>query len=215
MLRFGSFCFCVLAVASMAACQQSEPQHAPSSGPDSHQVTARQTAILAREEGKEAAGAETSEPEPAPVTAKQQKAMENVSKQASRATNSVAKQPQITFKPATPATLAHIAKPEPADMPDNLPTVSGNPVKGAKIARGKCGACHYFDKERKKVGPSLKGVYGRGPTIDGVPFAKWDAQALDAWLASPKAVKPKTKMSFKGLAKKQDRDDVIAYLKTI
>ncbi|MDQ7010813.1 MAG: SURF1 family cytochrome oxidase biogenesis protein [Mariprofundaceae bacterium] len=92
---------------------------------------------------------------------------------------------------------------------------SGDAARGAKLARGKCGGCHYFDRAKKKVGPGLKGIYGRAPSIDGIPFARWDAQALDQWLARPKAVKPKTRMSFRGLASKQDRDDVIAYLKTL
>jgi len=93
--------------------------------------------------------------------------------------------------------------------------VVGDPVNGAKIAKGKCGACHFFDKDKKKVGPTLMGIYNRAPAIEGVSFATWDEAALDAWLADPKAVKPKTKMAFKGIAEKGKRDDLIAYLKTL
>lgn len=100
-----------------------------------------------------------------------------------------------------------------ADSPAPMPL--GDAVKGAKIAKGKCGACHYFDKDRKKMGPSLMGIYGRAPSIDAVPFATWDAASLDRWLESPRAVKSNTKMAFKGIPEKARRDDIIAYLKTL
>jgi len=88
-------------------------------------------------------------------------------------------------------------------------------VKGAKVAKGKCGSCHYFDKDSKKVGPSLMGIYNRAPSIEGVPFTAWDDAALDQWLTDPKAIKSNTKMAFKGIPEKDKRDDVIAYLKTL
>ncbi|MDX8396409.1 MAG: hypothetical protein R8K22_08355 [Mariprofundaceae bacterium] len=91
--------------------------------------------------------------------------------------------------------------------------VLGNAVKGAKLAKGKCGGCHYFDKARKKVGPSLQGIYGKIPTIDGVPFQTWDAVALDLWLTNPKAVKKNTKMSFRGISDENKRQNIIAFLR--
>ncbi len=94
-------------------------------------------------------------------------------------------------------------------------TAAGNAEKGAKLTKGKCGACHYFDKDRKKVGPTLMGIYNRAPAIDGVPYATWDSPALDAWLTNPKAVKPKTRMGFRGISDQSKRDDIIAYLKTL
>ena len=93
--------------------------------------------------------------------------------------------------------------------------VAGDAVKGAKLAKGKCGACHHFDKDGKKVGPSLMGIFGRAPSIDGVPFTTWDAAALDQWLENPKAVKSNTKMAFKGIPEKAKRDDIIAFLKSL
>ncbi len=41
----------------------------------------------------------------------------------------------------------------------------------------------------------------------------WTEDQLDAYLADPKAVVPDTKMSFPGLKKEDDRENVIAYLK--
>ena len=41
----------------------------------------------------------------------------------------------------------------------------------------------------------------------------WDEETLDAYLANPKDFIPKNKMTFVGLRKKDEREDVIAYLK--
>jgi len=116
---------------------------------------------------------------------------------------------------AKKAVTTSVEVPKPVAEAAVVEAMLGNTGKGAKLAKGKCSACHYFDKDRKKTGPTLMGIYGRTPTIDGVPFAVWDAVALDGWLESPKAVKPKTKMAFKGIPEKEKRDDLIAYLKTL
>jgi cytochrome c len=86
---------------------------------------------------------------------------------------------------------------------------------GAKLTRRKCQSCHYLDRNIRKVGPSLKGIYGRTPLISGVPFATWDEAALDQWLADPKGVKPSTRMAIPGIKEAQDRQDIIAYLKLL
>jgi cytochrome c len=41
----------------------------------------------------------------------------------------------------------------------------------------------------------------------------WTAENLDKWLARPSAFVPGTKMTFFGLQKEDQREDVIAYLK--
>ncbi len=43
----------------------------------------------------------------------------------------------------------------------------------------------------------------------------WDEATLDKYLTNPKEVVPHTKMAFVGLKKEEDRQDVIAYLKSI
>jgi len=40
----------------------------------------------------------------------------------------------------------------------------------------------------------------------------WDWKAMDAWLASPRAFAPGTKMTFAGLGSSEDRANVIVYL---
>jgi cytochrome c len=111
--------------------------------------------------------------------------------------------------PQAPEASPVSSKPSPAAKP------TGDIQRGALLARKKCKMCHYLTSAKKKVGPSLKGIYNRAPGISGVPFAVWDDKALDEWLTKPRAVKPKTKMSFPGLKKEKDRQDIIAYLKTL
>jgi len=121
---------------------------------------------------------------------------------------------EAASEPAAESVATNDTATAPAEAAQPM-AAAGDAAKGAKIAKGKCSACHYFDKDQKKVGPSLMGIYNRAPSIEGVPFAAWDDAALDRWLTSPKAVKAKTKMAFKGIDDKGKRDDVIAYLKTL
>ncbi|HZD40534.1 MAG TPA: hypothetical protein VE131_07420 [Terriglobales bacterium] len=41
----------------------------------------------------------------------------------------------------------------------------------------------------------------------------WDEQTLDRWIADPQKVVPNTYMAFRGIPNKQQRDDLIAFLK--
>jgi cytochrome c len=43
----------------------------------------------------------------------------------------------------------------------------------------------------------------------------WDWDSMSAWLKSPKAYAPGTKMTFAGLSKPEDRANLIAYLNTM
>ncbi len=100
---------------------------------------------------------------------------------------------------------------------------AGDAAKGKKIFK-KCKACHSIKAGKKKVGPSMFGVVGsKAGTVKGYKFSKamknsgltWDDATLDKYLFKPKKLVKKTKMIFKGLKKKSQRDDVIAYLKTL
>ncbi len=94
-------------------------------------------------------------------------------------------------------------------------------AKGKKVFN-KCKICHSLKKGKKKIGPSLYGVIGRkAGTVKGFRYSKamkksgvvWDDKSLDAYLTKPKKFIPGTKMTFAGIKKQKDRDNLIAYLK--
>jgi cytochrome c len=89
---------------------------------------------------------------------------------------------------------------------------AGDAARGAIVVRVRCSACHFTNRPEHKLGPSLLGIYNRAPTISGIPFKRWDAKALDAWLSGPRKVKINTTMVLPPL-RTQDREDVIAYFK--
>jgi cytochrome c len=92
----------------------------------------------------------------------------------------------------------------------------------------KCRACHLVGPSAKHtVGPQLNNVIGRkaGSIADFASYSDqikelgskglvWDDANLDKYLANPKDLVPNGKMAFPGLSDKEDRADVIAYLKT-
>ncbi|MDG1995390.1 MAG: cytochrome c family protein [Emcibacteraceae bacterium] len=101
----------------------------------------------------------------------------------------------------------------------------GDAVKGAATFKKKCRVCHNFAKgEKAKIGPNLYGVQGnKAAQFEGYKYSKgiiaadltWDDATLDAYLLKPKDVVKRGKMIFAGFKKQKDRDDVIAFLKTL
>jgi len=86
--------------------------------------------------------------------------------------------------------------------------------RGAIVAQVRCTACHHLHSQWASIGPGLKGIYGRVPTITGVPFAVWDEAALEVWLSGPREIKPNTRMRIPPIAAR-DRADLIAYFKSV
>lgn len=98
--------------------------------------------------------------------------------------------------------------------------LAGDAAKGQKVFN-KCKACHEVATDKNKVGPHLKGLFGRtSGTVEGFNYSDemkakaivWSAETLKPYLADPKAVVPGGKMSFAGLKKEDELEDVIAYL---
>ena len=71
------------------------------------------------------------------------------------------------------------------------------------------------------IGPALHGMFGRrvgeqsgfaySPVMKNADFV-WTPRALDAWLAQPGTFLPGNRMTFAGVLRKSDRDDLITYL---
>jgi cytochrome c2 len=106
---------------------------------------------------------------------------------------------------------------------DDAPGEGGDAAHG-KVVFNQCLVCHVIVPGGKKIGPSLWGVIGRhSATLPGFEYSKamqaydkvWGPATLDVYLTAPMKQVPGTKMAFAGLAKEQDRKDVIAYLETL
>jgi cytochrome c len=97
----------------------------------------------------------------------------------------------------------------------------GNPDKGKDIFMAQCASCHSMSA--MGTGPPLAGVYNAGiaanggfsysSALAGKAKLKWNDANLDKWLAKPSGFAPGNKMGFGGIDSKQDRLDLIAYLK--
>ncbi|WP_421839030.1 c-type cytochrome [Novosphingobium sp.] len=122
---------------------------------------------------------------------------------------------------AAPAAATKVA----ADATDTLDGTKFADMKGDATAGEKvftqCKTCHVIDPGVNRIGPSLHGIIGRkAGEIAGFSYSSankesgitWTPEKLYQYLEKPARVVPGTKMAFAGLAKGQDRADVIAYL---
>jgi cytochrome c len=96
-----------------------------------------------------------------------------------------------------------------------------DPGRGRDTFEKRCTGCHALDKI--KVGPPLRGVYGRAagkdPQFtysDAVKSASvtWDESTLDRWLTDTETVIPDNDMSFR-LNDPAERANIIAYLRQL
>ena len=101
------------------------------------------------------------------------------------------------------------------------------PYSDADLSRGErqaqiCKACHSFDRDGPNmIGPALHGFFGTEVgSHNGFEYSEvmrnadfvWTPEALNAWLAQPGRFLPGNRMTFAGVLKQSDRDDLIAYL---
>lgn len=98
-------------------------------------------------------------------------------------------------------------------------------AKGETAAK-KCVSCHQFQKDgRNGQGPALWNIvnkakaaaagfnYSAGLKDMASKGGKWDYEALDAFLANPKAYAPGTSMGFAGINRGDERANIIAYMR--
>ena len=108
-----------------------------------------------------------------------------------------------------------------AEQPIAVYLASADAAKGEQVFK-KCAACHNADQGgANALGPNLYGIMGAAHA--GKPgFAysdalkskpgTWTWDAMSAWLKSPKAYAPGTKMTFAGLSKPEDRANLMVWL---
>lgn len=112
------------------------------------------------------------------------------------------------------------AEPEDTGVDMAALVAEADPGRGAKVF-SKCKGCHKLADGANGVGPHLWNLVGR--QIGGVAGfgyssalsghgGEWDLDALDGFLENPSGWAPGTAMSFKGLAKPEDRVNLIAYI---
>ena len=103
---------------------------------------------------------------------------------------------------------------------ENLISISS----GAKIFK-KCQNCHQIgDGAENRVGPQLNNIFGRtAGGLPGVKYSKsmvqageeglvWNNETLNSFIENPKKLIVKTRMSFSGLRKEDDRKNLLLYL---
>lgn len=96
----------------------------------------------------------------------------------------------------------------------SLSAQAADAARGKVVAQVRCMPCHHLNTLLPGIGPGLKGIYGRAPSISGIPFDVWDDTALNVWLSNPRAVKPNTRMVLPPIAAR-DRADIIAWFKSV
>ena len=96
--------------------------------------------------------------------------------------------------------------------------------KGKKVFN-KCKACHTLVAGKNRIGPSLSGLFGRAAgTAPKYRYSKamksagagglvWTEKTLAEYLVKPRAYVKGTKMTFAGVKKPEDMENLIAFLK--
>ena len=91
-----------------------------------------------------------------------------------------------------------------------------------KAAFNKCMACHAIGEgATNKVGPELNGLDGRkSGSVAGYAYSDanknsgitWDEKEFKEYIKNPKAKVPGTKMTFAGISKESEVDNLWAYV---
>ena len=135
---------------------------------------------------------------------------------------SITRSVPVTFRLVMTRNTEDAAAPAPTEVAA-APAITGDPKAGKKVFK-KCKACHAADKPKNKVGPHLVGVMGRPiASVEGFKYSKpmaalggeWTVETMTEFLRKPRGYVKGTKMSFAGLRKDADIENVIAYLRSV
>jgi mono/diheme cytochrome c family protein len=88
-----------------------------------------------------------------------------------------------------------------------LSAADPDPAKGKDLF-DQCSVCHNSDSDERKMGPGLKGLFKKGKLSNGKPANEANVRAVinEGGNGMP---------AFADLLSDQDRDNLIAYLKTL
>lgn len=138
--------------------------------------------------------------------------------------------PHIPAEQAYKVEVAEEVGGHPAVAAETGPESIDELLKTADVAKGQklasvCASCHTFDKGGpNKIGPNLNGIVGNhhahkddfsySDAMKAKAGEKWDYNALNHFLWSPKKTVPGTKMTYAGMKKAEDRAAIIKWLET-
>ena len=89
-----------------------------------------------------------------------------------------------------------------------LSATKGSAVKGRAVFEGTCAVCHNSDSEEKKMGPGLKGYFKKDKMSNGKKLTDVNVKARvdEGGQGMP---------AYKDMLSDGEKDDLIAYLKTL
>jgi mono/diheme cytochrome c family protein len=88
-----------------------------------------------------------------------------------------------------------------------LSAQKGDAAKG-KVVFEQCAVCHNADSDEKKMGPGLKGLYKKDKLVNG-------KKPSDATVLAKINEGGNGMPAYKDMLSDQEKDDLIAYLKTL
>ena len=102
----------------------------------------------------------------------------------------------------------------------------GNAAAGQEVFNARCTRCHTSDEGgANRTGPNLFGVVGAmaGSRDNGFRYSSalsgsgvtWNPGNLKKWVEDPQGFISGNRMSFAGLSSPRDRNDVVAFLRTL